>query len=100
MPDGTVNLGPLPGETSRMKTPAKLYRGHRFPTEIISHGVWLYYRFSLSLRDVEGILASGESSSHTRPSDSGVGNSDLSMPGSSSVVRDGSAIFGTWMKSS
>ena len=24
---------------------------HRFPREIISHGVWLYHRFSLSLRD-------------------------------------------------
>jgi transposase-like protein len=25
--------------------------------EIISHAVWLYYRFSLSLRDVEELLA-------------------------------------------
>ncbi len=33
------------------------YRGHRFPAEIISHAVWLYYRFSLSLRDVEDLLA-------------------------------------------
>jgi transposase-like protein len=24
------------------------YKYHRFPTEIISHGVWLYYRFCLS----------------------------------------------------
>ena len=39
-----------------MKTNAKSYRGHRFPTEIISHGVWLYHRFSLSLRDVEELL--------------------------------------------
>jgi len=30
---------------------------HRFPVEIISHGVWLYYRFTLSLRDVEELLA-------------------------------------------
>jgi putative transposase len=30
---------------------------HRFPAEIISHAVWLYYVFSLSLRDVELILA-------------------------------------------
>ena len=29
---------------------------HRFPGEIISHGVWLYYRFTLSYRDVEEIL--------------------------------------------
>ena len=33
------------------------YRGYRFPAEIISHAVWLYYRFSLSLRDVEDLLA-------------------------------------------
>ena len=33
------------------------YRGHRFPAEIISHVVWLYYRFSVSLRDVEDLLA-------------------------------------------
>ena len=29
---------------------------HRFPTEIISHGVWLYYRFCLGCRDVEELL--------------------------------------------
>jgi hypothetical protein len=33
------------------------YPRHRFPAEIISHAVWLYYVFSLSLRDVELILA-------------------------------------------
>ncbi len=33
------------------------YRGHRFPAEIISHAVWLYHRFTLSLRDVEDLLA-------------------------------------------
>ena len=34
-----------------------LYRGHRFPSEIISRAVWLYHRFTLSLRDVEDLLA-------------------------------------------
>jgi putative transposase len=34
-----------------------LYRGHRFPTEVISHAVWLYFRFPLSLRMVEDLLA-------------------------------------------
>jgi putative transposase len=34
-----------------------LYRGHRYPPEIIAHAVWLYFRFSLSLRDVEELLA-------------------------------------------
>jgi len=33
------------------------YRGYGFPPEIISHGVWLYYRFCLSFRDVEDLLA-------------------------------------------
>jgi putative transposase len=33
------------------------YRGYRFPPEIISHAVWLYFRFSLSFRDVEEIMA-------------------------------------------
>ena len=32
------------------------YKHHRFPGEIISHGVWLYFRFSLSHRDVEELL--------------------------------------------
>jgi putative transposase len=34
-----------------------LYRGYRFPGEIISHAVWLYYRFHLSHRDIEDLLA-------------------------------------------
>jgi putative transposase len=32
------------------------YKRHRFPAEIISHVVWLYYRFPLSLRHVEEML--------------------------------------------
>jgi putative transposase len=32
------------------------YKYHRFPAEIISHGVWLYYRFCLSYRAVEELL--------------------------------------------
>ena len=41
-----------------MPTPScDAFKGYRFPQEIISHAVWLYYRFSLSLRDVEDILA-------------------------------------------
>ena len=30
------------------------YAGYRFPPEVISHAVWLYFRFPLSLRMVEG----------------------------------------------
>jgi putative transposase len=40
---------PLPAAPER-------YKHHRFPAEIISHGVWLYYRFCLSYRDVEELL--------------------------------------------
>jgi putative transposase len=36
---------------------ASSYAGFRFPQEIISHAVWLYFRFSLSFRDVEDLLA-------------------------------------------
>ena len=32
------------------------YKHHRFPAETISHGVWLYFRFCLSYRDVEELL--------------------------------------------
>jgi putative transposase len=32
------------------------YKNHRFPAEIISYGVWLYYRFTLSYRDVQELL--------------------------------------------
>ena len=33
------------------------YARHRFPAEVISHVVWLYFRFPLSLRMVEEMLA-------------------------------------------
>jgi putative transposase len=40
-----------------MKAPPDPHYRHRFPAEIISHAVWLYHVFSLSLRDVELLLA-------------------------------------------
>ena len=40
-----------------MTTSPNPYHGFRFPAEIIEHAVWLYHCFSLSLRDVETILA-------------------------------------------
>jgi putative transposase len=33
------------------------YKRHRFPPDIISYPVWLYYRFNLSHRDIEDLLA-------------------------------------------
>jgi hypothetical protein len=38
-----------PADTTR-------YKNHRFPGAIISHGVWLYYRFTLSYRDAQELL--------------------------------------------
>jgi putative transposase len=41
-----------------MTTPALAsYAGYRFPAEIVSHAVWLYFRFPLTLRHVDEILA-------------------------------------------
>lgn len=33
------------------------YKCHRFPPDIISYAVWLYFRFNLSHRDIEDLLA-------------------------------------------
>jgi len=35
----------------------KMYTGYRYPSQIISHTVWLYFRFTLSFRDIEELLA-------------------------------------------
>jgi transposase-like protein len=41
-----------------MRTPRDpIYAGHRYPAEIISYAVWLYFRFPFSLRMVEEMLA-------------------------------------------
>jgi putative transposase len=39
-----------------MKKP-NIYKRYRFPSVIIQYAVWLYYRFNLSLRDIEDLLA-------------------------------------------
>jgi len=49
---------PIMRHTSEMHTSESLYRRHRFPAEIISHCVWLYFRFTLSFRDVEELMSS------------------------------------------
>ncbi|GLR46071.1 hypothetical protein GCM10007880_65890 [Mesorhizobium amorphae] len=40
-----------------LKVRDPLYSRHRFPAEIIAQAVWLYFRFPLSLRLVEDMLA-------------------------------------------
>ena len=56
---GIVRLAPCGerGSLSNMTTSPNPYHGFRFPAELIEHAVWLYHCFSLSLRDVETILA-------------------------------------------
>jgi putative transposase len=34
-----------------------IFAGYRYPSQIISHAVWLYHRFTLSLCDIEELLA-------------------------------------------
>jgi putative transposase len=63
--DFTADHGPRRGivklrrrwQTEPMKCDRSPYHGHRFPAEIISHAIWHYYRFCLSFRDVEDLLA-------------------------------------------
>ena len=31
------------------------FKRHRYPADVIRHAVWLYFRFTLSLRDVEDL---------------------------------------------
>ena len=33
------------------------FKRHRFPSEVIRYAVWLYFRFTLSVREVEELLA-------------------------------------------
>lgn len=62
-PVGVVNLlhglssSRLVCHTHGMNPPSSnSYEHRRFPAEIISHGVWLYFHFYLSYRDVEELL--------------------------------------------
>jgi putative transposase len=35
---------------------AARHKDYRYPIEVIGHAVWLYHRFTLSLRDVEELM--------------------------------------------
>jgi hypothetical protein len=44
-------------DTRRMNIPStNRHKNHRFPAEVMSHGVWLYFRFCLSYWDIEELL--------------------------------------------
>jgi putative transposase len=49
-------LGRSSGRDRLMGAVSSLYKGYRYPVEIISHCVWLYHRFPLSLREVEEMM--------------------------------------------
>ena len=51
----STNIG-YPG--AMITSGRSIYRGYRLPAEVIEHAVWLYLRFPLSLRIIEGLLAS------------------------------------------
>jgi putative transposase len=50
------------------------YKRHRLPPDIISYAVWLYYRFNLSHRDLEDLLAQRISPSVVKESVPGASN--------------------------
>src|SRR5438132_11613378 len=53
---GLVRLAGMGGGASCSMSKIS-YRGYRFPPEIIQRAVWLYFRFTLSFRDVEDLMA-------------------------------------------
>ncbi len=61
-----------------------IYKRHWFPPEIISYAVWLYYRFNLSYRDIEDLLAERgitcQSPSVTKPSGYGASSLEPNTP--------------------
>jgi putative transposase len=46
----------VPGRGSLVSSASPSYQGHRYPVEVISHCVWLYFRFPLSFREVEELM--------------------------------------------
>ena len=76
------------------------YSRYRFPSAIISDAVWLYFRFTLSFRDVEDLLAHRGIPSRTNPF--GTGAKPLASPtrGGSGSGPGRSATPGIWTNSS
>ena len=56
------------------------YKNHRFPGKIISHGVWLSYRFTLSYRDVQELYSNAVSPCPTKRSVNGAGSLGRTTP--------------------
>jgi hypothetical protein len=75
------------------------YQRHRFPAELISHGVWLYFRFCPSYWDVEELMAEHGVTLTYETVRYWCGSSGRSMPISSAAGVPGQGKSGTWMKS-
>ena len=76
------------------------YPRYRFPPAIIGHAVWLYYRFTLSFRDVEDLLAHLALPSRTHPSGTGARLLVSPTRGGSGSGPGRSATRGIWTNSS
>ena len=96
--DATIKLLTL--HTALMRTSVSLYHRHRFPAEIISHCVWLYFRFALSFRDIEEMLAMRGVILTYEPSESGASSSGRLMPTTCDEDLRGLATGGILMKCS
>jgi hypothetical protein len=83
-----------------MKPPPDPHYRHRFPAEIISHAVWLYHVFSLSLRDVELILAQRGIVVSYETVRRWCKNSARLSPVACAAAGHGQEISGTWTRSS
>src|SRR5947209_5966195 len=83
-----------------MRPQPPTYYRHRFPAEIISYAVWLYHVFSLSLRDIELLLAE-RGVSVTHESIRGwCGKFGRNSPTGSADAGHGPETFGTWTRCS
>ncbi len=81
-----------------MSEHASLYRGHRFPREVIAHAVRLHLRFALSFRAVEELLAErGVQVSYATVRRWGP-SSGAGTPTRSGSASRGRAGRGTWMR--
>ena len=70
---------------------------HRFPPDVIRYAVWLYFRFTLSIRDAEELLAQRGIEDQSRGGallGEQVWTADSGEPASAKVTADGAVAFG------
>ncbi|MBB5429828.1 transposase-like protein [Paraburkholderia sp. JPY158] len=82
-----------------MKKRKSHYHGHRFPTIVISCAVQ-YFRFSLSLRDIEELLLERGVVVTTKQSVAGATSSALNSPSVQRRRGASGATHGIWMRCS